>query len=223
MSLWVKICANTSLADAQLAADAGADAVGFVFAPSPRRVTPESVAAITPRLPASIGKIGVFVGADFATIAGTIELAGLTGVQLQSGGQNSPGDLAPRLRDKFGPGLSILRVIHFGDDAARQLQAAKADPCINAVLVDSRTASAVGGTGVAFDWQAARATIFVADGQLQLIAAGGLTPGNVSQAISTLRPWGVDVATGVESSPGRKDPQKVREFVTNARTVASRE
>lgn len=217
MSIWVKICANTSLADAQLAVDAGADAVGFVFAPSPRRVTPEQIAAITPHLPVQLEKIGVFVDADFATIAGTVELAGLTGVQLHS---NVPGDLPEKLRDRFGPGLRLLRVIHFGEDATRQLQMARADTRIDAVLVDSRTANAVGGTGIAFDWQAARETIFSGDSQLKLIAAGGLTPANVAEAIAKLRPWGVDVASGVESSPGKKDAGKVREFLVNARATA---
>lgn len=214
MSLWVKICGNTSLADAQFAADAGADAVGFVFAPSPRRVTMEQAAVITPRLPAAIEKIGVFVDADFATIAAAVELAGLTGVQLHSGGSV---DIAEQLRARFGPGLRILRVIHFGENAAPQLEVARTDVHINGVLIDSRTAMAVGGTGVSFDWQRARATLFSGKSQLKLIAAGGLTPANVAEAIATLNPWGVDVVSGVESSPGRKDPEKVRAFVANAR------
>jgi len=219
MSFWIKICGNTSLADAQLAVDAGADAVGFVFAPSPRCVTPEQVAAITQHLPTSIEKIGVFVDADFDTIAGAVEQAGLTGVQLHSGGEES---LSARLRDRFGSGLRILRVIHFGEDVGRQLQAAKADVCIDAVLVDSRTATAVGGTGIRFDWKAARASIFSGESPLKLIAAGGLTPANVAEAIATLSPWGVDVVTGVESSPGRKDAQKVREFIANARAESQK-
>jgi len=217
MSLWVKICANTSIADAQLAADAGADAVGFVLAPSPRRVTAEQVAAITPHLPAAMEKIGVFVDADLATIAETVALAGLTGVQLHSSGQV---DLAAQLRERFGPSLRILQVVHFGEEASSQLQAASANPSVDAVLVDSRTANAVGGTGISFDWQAARATIFDGESALNLIAAGGLTPANVAEAILTLRPWGVDVASGVESSPGRKDAQKVRKFVANARAAS---
>jgi phosphoribosylanthranilate isomerase len=216
MSIWIKICGNTSLADAQLAADAGADAVGFVFAPSPRRVTPEQVAVITPHLPTSLEKIGVFIDDDFATIAAAVELAGLTGVQVHSGG---PSVLTAELRERFGLELRILQVIHFGEDAARQLDAARTDVSINGVLVDSRTATAVGGTGIAFDWQAAKATIFSDKSALKLIAAGGLTPANVAEAISVLDPWGVDVVSGVELSPGRKDPKKVRQFITNARAV----
>jgi phosphoribosylanthranilate isomerase len=216
MSLWVKICGNTSLDDALLAVDAGADAVGFVFAPSSRRVTVEQVAAITAHLPGSVEKIGVFVEADFGAIEAAVELGGLTGVQLHSEGGS---DVSARLRERFGNGLRILRVIHFGDDAARQLRGAGADVNVDAVLVDSRTAKAVGGTGVAFDWQAAREAIFTGEGSLSLIAAGGLNAENIAEAIATLRPWGVDVASGVESSPGHKDAIKVRDFVSNARAA----
>lgn len=216
MSLWVKICANTSVADAQLAVAAGANAVGFVFAPSPRRVSAAKVGAITPRLPAEVEKIGVFVDADFDEIAQTVVTAGLTGVQLHAGGDS---DLAERLRTRFGPSLRILRVVHFSPGASEQFRAASANPHIDALLVDSRTATAVGGTGVAFDWEAARETIF-APGSLKLVAAGGLTPANVAQAVAILRPWGVDVASGVEAAPGRKDPGKVAAFVSNARAAA---
>jgi phosphoribosylanthranilate isomerase len=217
MSLWVKICANTSLADARLAAEAGADAVGFVFAPSPRRVTAEQVAAIVPHLPASIEKIGVFVDADFESIAATVEQCGLTGVQLHCEALES---IAGRLREQFGAGLRIVQVLHFSNDAARQLTAVAADPNIDVVLIDSRTATAVGGTGIAFDWQTARAEIFTGHAELRLIAAGGLSPENVAEAIATLEPWGVDVASGVEYSPGHKDPNKVCAFVSRARAAA---
>lgn len=216
MSLWIKICANTSLADAQLAAAAGADAVGFVFATSLRHVTPDQVAAITPHLPASLEKIGVFVGADFSTVATTIEAAHLTGVQLHFAQVEG---LGTRLRERFGPGLRIVQVIHFGAEAALRLTEATADPAIDAVLVDSRASHAVGGTGIAFEWQLARSSIFLGNGHLKLIAAGGLNPANIAQAIKTLGPWGVDVASGVESSPGRKDPNKVGAFVANARAA----
>lgn len=217
MSLWVKICGNTTLGDARLAADAGADALGFIFAPSPRRVTVEQVAAITPHLPESLEKIGVFVGSGFDEIAATVKRSGLTGVQLHSEVETG---LAARLRERFGTDLRIFQVIHFGENAPQELQAASSDPVVDGVLVDSRTATAVGGTGVAFDWQAARAKVFDGRGQLRLIAAGGLNPANVAEAIATLRPWGVDVVTGVESAPGRKDLEKVRAFIVKARAAA---
>lgn len=216
--LWIKICANTTLQDAQLAAEAGADAVGFVFAPSPRRVTAAQVAAITPHLPAELEKIGVFVDAAWDEICATVRDCGLTGVQLHS--EAEPGVTA-QLRESFGTKLRILRVVHFDPYAAHRAAAITADPNVDAILVDSRTATAVGGTGVAFDWAMARATLFQStEGRRRLVAAGGLTPANVAEAIATLRPWGVDVASGVEIAPGRKDPRKVRDFIANARAGA---
>jgi phosphoribosylanthranilate isomerase len=91
------------------------------------------------------------------------------------------------------------------------------DPNIDAILVDSRTATAAGGTGRTYDWAAARGTLFRETGGKPLVAAGGLNPENVAEAIAALRPWGVDVVTGVEAAPGRKDPAKVRAFIANAR------
>lgn len=217
-SMWIKICANTSLPDAQLAAEAGADAVGFVFALSPRRVTPDQVAAITPHLPARLEKIGVFVDAGFDEICSTVRASGLTGVQLHSQGEP---DLPAQLRAEFGSQLRILRVVHFGPGAGAQSKEIAADPHIDAILVDSRTATAVGGTGITFDWVSASTTLFQnATGHKPLIAAGGLTPENVREAIATLRPWGVDVVSGVEAASGRKDPAKVRAFISIARTAA---
>jgi phosphoribosylanthranilate isomerase len=212
--LWIKICANTTLRDAQLAAEAGADAVGFVFASSPRRVTAAQVAAITPHLPAELETIGVFVDATLEEICATVRACGLTGVQLHS--QAGP-DLTAQLRESFGMELRILRVVHFGPDAAQHAEAITADKNVDAILVDSRTATAVGGTGVAFDWASAREMLFEST-EARLVAAGGLTPDNVAEAIATLGPWGVDVASGVEMAPGRKDPRKVRDFIDNARS-----
>jgi phosphoribosylanthranilate isomerase len=216
MSLWVKICANTSLEDAQLAADAGADALGFVFAPSPRRVTPAQVAAIVPQLPPTIEKIGVFVDASFEEITATVETAALTGVQLHF---SAAPELPTQLRTRFGPSLRILRVVHFGAETTLSAASLDSDPNIDAILVDSRTATAVGGTGKTFDWADASKTLFQNAKAYKLIAAGGLTPDNVAEAISILCPWGVDVVSGVEAAPGRKDPAKVRAFIANARAA----
>jgi phosphoribosylanthranilate isomerase len=242
MSLWIKICANTSLADAQLAAEAGADAVGFVFAPSPRRVTTDRVAKIVPHLPATLEKIGVFVDVAFDEIAATVQAAGLTGVQLHF---EAPPALPAQLRERFGAKLRILGVVHFdasqtagrirsvkGHDFSRAAKAAESmgalapegcfsDPNVDAILVDSRTAGAVGGTGQSYDWAAARRSIFRAGVQTKLVGAGGLTPENIAEAIATLRPWGVDVVSGVEEAPGRKDPSKVRGFIANARAAGT--
>jgi len=234
VSLWIKICGNTSLEDALLAVEAGApadrsssvgweagaDAVGFVFAPSPRRVTVEQVAAIVPHLPATVEKIGVFVDASLDEIFATVQSCGLTGVQLHF---DAEPELPTKLHERLGPELRILRVVHFGVESAEEI-AAQIDlhvlnPHVDAILVDSLTVSAVGGSGVSFDWATARKTLFQNAQVRKFVAAGGLSPINVAEAIATLRPWGVDVASGVESAPGRKDPAKVREFVANARVM----
>ena len=220
MSVWIKICGNTSLADARLAVDAGADAVGFVFAPSPRQVTVSEAAAIVSRLPATVEKIGVFVDASLDEIYSTVRASGLTGVQLHF---EAAAEMPARLRTRLGPAVRILGVVHFEGGTAEQLSKMIAeralDPHVDGVLVDSRTDTAVGGTGLAFDWTEARKTVFGDDKNLKLIAAGGLTPANVAEAITSLHPWGVDVVSGVEAVPGRKDAFKVREFVAYARAA----
>jgi phosphoribosylanthranilate isomerase len=220
--MWVKICANTNLEDAQLVADAGADAVGFVFAESVCRVTPAQVRAITPHLPANVERYGVFVDSDLSEMVATIEECGLTGVQLHA--SNDP-DLPRKLRERFPSALGlarlgILKVIHYGGDLEAQLCEAQSDDTVDAVLVDSRTATLLGGTGRRFDWESARSSFAGVASRLHVIAAGGLNPENVGEAIATLQPWGVDVATGVEASPGKKDPAKVKAFVENARVAA---
>jgi phosphoribosylanthranilate isomerase len=221
MSLWIKICGNTLLEDAQLAVEAGADAVGFVFAPSPRRVTAAEAAAIVRHLPAIVEKIGVFVDAPVEEIYSIVRECGLTGVQLHF---DAKPELHAKLRKLLGPQLRILRVVHFDAEAAmllkKQLAEHALNPHIDAVMVDSRTAVAVGGTGAAFDWATARKTLFQGTKtQNRLIAAGGLSPENVAEAIATLRPWGVDVVSGVESAPGKKDPEKLRQFMARARAT----
>jgi phosphoribosylanthranilate isomerase len=219
MPIWIKICGNTSLADALLAVEAGADAVGFVFAPSPRRVTAAEAAAIVPQLPPAVEKIGVFVDASLEEICEIANTCGLTGVQLHF--EADPA-LPATLRKRLGPAVRILRVVHFRVDAAErtadEIARHTANPHVDAVLVDSRTAGAVGGTGVTFDWaQASKAFFQYTETRARLVAAGGLNPANVAEAIAALRPWGVDAVSGVEAAPGRKDPDKVREFVARAR------
>ena len=213
--MWVKVCANTSLEDAQMAVDAGADAVGFVFAESARRVTIQQVSGIAPRLPKAIEKIGVFVDAGLEELATAIESCGLTGVQLHTA--SDPG-ITTKLRERYAQDqLRILRVVHFQQGLEAELRAAEADAAIDGVLVDSRTATLLGGTGIRYDWKAAQAGF--AGSHLRLIAAGGLNPDNVAEAIEMLEPWGVDVASGVELRPGKKDAAKVRAFVENARSA----
>jgi phosphoribosylanthranilate isomerase len=221
--MWIKICANTSLTDAQLAVSAGANAVGFVFAESPRKVSRSQVREIVPLLPMEIEKYGVFVDPTFDEVAAAVVECGLTGVQLQT--TSDPG-LAMRLREHFGAmpaggRLSILRALHYTSDFDAQLEELRQDHAVDALLIDSRTAKAVGGTGVAFDWRAAESSFLRAAPHLRLILASGLRPENVADAIYTLQPWGVDVASGVEAAPGRKDPAKLKAFVSAVRKAAT--
>ncbi|WP_213804813.1 phosphoribosylanthranilate isomerase [Granulicella sp. dw_53] len=219
--MWIKICANTNLEDAKLAAELGADTLGFVFAASPRRVTAGQVAAIVAHLPVEVEKIGVFDTLDVEKISDTIREAGLTGVQLHGGFSTS---LIDALASGF-PGLRIIQTTHWNVDAstndpscAANLTALRSHPEIDAVLVDSRTAKASGGTGVVFDWEAARVALSGL-APMRLIVAGGLQHENVEEAIKVLQPWGVDVASGVESHPGRKDRERLAAFLANARKV----
>jgi len=219
--MWVKICANTNLEDAAMAAELGADAVGFIFAPSKRQVTVAQVAAITPHLPSGVERVGVFATDDVEEIARSVREAGLTAVQMH-GGFNL--ELAGRLAARTGPDISIIETIHWNvgdgpwsrDIIIQQLSDAVVSPVAYRVLMDSKIGGVSGGTGVSFDWSEAR-TILDTQPVLRIIVAGGLCPGNVSEAIRNLRPWGVDVASGVESSPGRKDAARVAAFIANAR------
>jgi len=224
--MWIKICANTSLEDAQLAAALGADAVGFVFAPSKRRVTAEQVARITPHLPAAVERIGVFDSLDAEEIAATVRAASLDGIQLHGAVDHA---LVRRLRNLLGGEVGIIQTMHWQVDAdgasaeavGRQLDEIAREGTVGRVLIDSKVGSATGGTGVSFDWEKARATLAAHAGGLRFIVAGGLRPENVAEAIARLEPWGVDVASGVEGVPGRKAPERLAAFIRNARQAGS--
>jgi phosphoribosylanthranilate isomerase len=221
--MWIKICGNTSLEDARFAAESGAHAVGFVFAPSPRQVEPNLVSKITQQLPAQLEKYGVFVDAGFDEIVSTVAECGLTGVQIH---RSSDESLLSRLRRHFAilpRRISILRVLHYKDHDPvfdQQLTELGRNDALDGVLVDSSTTRAVGGTGTTFNWLEARNSFLRAAPHLRVIAAGGLAPENVKQAIQILRPWGVDVVSGVESAPGKKDPARVQAFIRSAQEAA---
>ena len=220
--MWIKICGNTSLEDARFAAESGAHAVGFVFAPSPRQVEAKLVRQITEKLPPQVEKYGVFVDAGFDEILATVAAAGLTGVQIH---RSSDALLPLRLRQHFAQfpaRLGILRVLNYKDqEFAGQLADLSRDESLDGVLVDSSSQRAVGGTGTSFNWLEARSSFLQAAPHLRLIAAGGLAPENVKQAIEVLRPWGVDVVSGVESVPGKKDPARVLAFIRSAQQAAA--
>lgn len=220
--MWVKVCGTTTLEDAQLAIDSGANAIGFVFAPSPRRVTASQLAELPLESLGEARRIGVFVSQQAEEIAFDVRAAQLTGVQLHGELDFS---LIHPLRREFGDDLLVIQTLHWpaeGFTSAtegrfhRDLLAVLQHGGANAVLVDTRTATASGGTGTTYDWERARDILSDLAGKLRLIVAGGLNAGNVAEAIHTLRPWGVDVASGVEAAPGKKDPEKVRAFVLEA-------
>jgi phosphoribosylanthranilate isomerase len=221
--MFVKICAHTNLADAQLSVAAGVDALGFVFAKSWRQVTAAQVAAITHALPAAIKKIGVFHARTADEIIHDVHAAGLNGAQLHFAFDSA---VIAKLRKEFGPGFFIIQTLHWtvdGDPAAaeknfrEQLKTVAAANTVDAVLLDALTTTASGGTGQSFDWKRARAVLDADAGNLKIIVAGGLTPENVREAIAALHPWGVDVASGTEFMPGMKDAAKIRAFVAAAR------
>jgi phosphoribosylanthranilate isomerase len=234
--MWIKICGNTTLEDAQLAAQLGADAVGFVFAPSPRQVTAAQVAAITPHLPSSVERVGVFHSSDAEQIAAIAIEAGLTTVQLHGALDE---ELSRRLSNQFNGSVRIIQTLHWTvsqpspSDAispATELPAAQLASQIeriarlgftDRILIDSKVGAATGGTGVAFDWASARALFASVPTGVSLIVAGGLNTENVAHAIAHLKPWGVDVSSGIESSPGRKDPALLARFIQSARAAVA--
>lgn len=197
--MFVKICGMTNEEDALLAVAMGADAVGFVFAPSVRQVAPTLARDIARRLPPEILTIGVFRDEAPKRVLEITELAGLRGVQLHG---REPPEQARWLRQR-------TRFVMQGFPAADPAVAKAKDYGVDAVLLDNPTP----GSGRVFDWALASE---VPSG-VRLVIAGGLTPDNVGDAVSAVQPWGVDVATGVEREPGRKDPVKLRTFIAAAR------
>jgi phosphoribosylanthranilate isomerase len=214
---WVKICGTTNLRDARLAVDAGADAIGFVFAPSPRRVTPGQAGKIVRALPEAVEKVGVFVNQSEDKIVQAVRVAQLTALQLH--GDESL-DFARHLKAHL-PGTKIFRALPF-QRLANGASGPELDPDLfYGLLVDGAAMGKRGGTGVSFDWQHAQARLSGVRLQ-KIVVAGGLTAENVARPIGALHPWGVDVVSGVESAPGRKDEHKVRAFVQAVRACEGR-
>jgi phosphoribosylanthranilate isomerase len=212
--VWIKICGVTSPEDATFAAESGADAIGLNFYPKSRRyVTDEQAATLVAELPRAAATVGVFVDAHVEEIERAVGLFGLRAVQ----------DYAPaRERYNFHPAVHVpaFRVRDGSHlDAITQYLAGRArhHQPPGAVLIDSLVPGEMGGTGHAAPWE----LIAQSNLGLPVVLAGGLTPDNVAEAIRTVRPSGVDVASGVESAPGRKDPGKVLAFVQAAREAAA--
>ena len=217
---WIKICGTTDLEDANTAVEAGADALGFVFAPSPRRISPRDAARIIAALPASVEKIGVFVNQSAELVLDTVEKAGLTGVQLHG---EEDGRFARHLQEVAKSRLLLLKAISMsevGKAKGKTFAIAAAEDAagaFSALMLDSGSHARRGGTGLTFDWQDAAPVARLLARKFKLIVAGGLNPDNVAKALRIFQPWGVDVASGVEQSPGKKDGEKLRAFIAAVR------
>lgn len=201
--MFIKICGTTNASDALLAASLGADALGFVFAESKRQVNAETVAAIVQQLPAELLTIGVFRNETAQRISEIVQATGLQGVQLH--GTEGP-EVAGALRSVVS---FVVQVFTIDDPRLERLD----DYAIDAVLLDSPTP----GSGQTFDWS----KVTDLQEQRRVVLAGGLNSANVADAIERVRPWGVDVVSGVEASAGQKDPEALAAFITVARDALS--
>jgi phosphoribosylanthranilate isomerase len=233
---WVKICGITNLEDAQTAVEAGADALGFVFyEKSPRNVAPETVRTIIREIPGHVEKVGVFVGNNPENFLELVRGLGLTGSQLHFGPHvYSVNETSAHGVGCFPPGFKSYISLpaeclieseesanHFISSAAQAADAMRRhqaeDNFLNffgTIFLDSGSLQQPGGTGLAFDWQKAAPIVKRMKAVTRVVVAGGLNPTNVTEAIDILNPWGVDVSSGVEAKPGKKDPEKVRAFIT---------
>jgi len=205
MSTRVKICGITNLADAQAAVEAGADALGFIFyEKSPRRLTIPAAAKISKQLPPFLLRVGVFVNAPEELVTRAIGECGLGLLQFH-------GDEPPEFCTRFG--LMSMKAFRIRD--AGSLQEMPKYPT-EAWLLDAYSAENLGGTGKKLNWDlAVEAKKF----GKPVFLAGGLTPENVADAVRQVRPFGVDVSSGVEASPGKKDPAKVQAFIKAVRSA----
>lgn len=199
--MFVKVCGITGPEDALVAADAGADAVGLIFAESPRRVSVEAAAEVVAALPLGVRAIGVFRSATTSEVLRVVRAAGLGGAQLHDPG--SP-DAVAEIRQSV---PFVLVAVAGGSPDCASAERWRAD----AVLVDA----AVPGSGSAWEWARFRTP----SGPVRVVLAGGLGPDNVASGIAAVRPWGVDASSALEDSPGRKNHDAVRRFVVAAKSA----
>ena len=208
MTVKVKICGLTNLGDALAAAEFGADMLGFNFyLNSTRYLTPQEAASIATRVQPAVLKVGVFVSATAEEISGIAKAVGLDVIQLHGDEDDNFIRIVGHTTEK--PVIKAFRI-----DTETSI-----DPVLrsdaDAVLLDTATIGEFGGSGRAFDWNLVGEDLK----NRQVFLAGGLNPENVAEAISVVRPYAVDVASGVESAPGIKDPKKVRAFIENAKNA----
>ncbi len=201
----IKICGITNREDALCAVDAGADALGFVFYDkSPRCVRPEQVAQMIKNFPPFVTTVGLFVNAAAEVIHETMSIAGLNIVQLHGDEKAQDCSLSP---------YPVIKAVRVKDSDSL---AGIDQYSVSALLLDAWSDQAYGGTGEQFDWQLTKKLT----GDMPIVLAGGLTAENVAQAIQVVNPYAVDVSSGVEQCPGRKDHLKVRKFIQQVRAVS---
>jgi phosphoribosylanthranilate isomerase len=210
MRTWIKICGTTSLEDALSSIEAGADALGFIFAQSKRRVSTEQAQQIISQLPREVERIGVFLDAGVLEIGRVVNAVELTGIQMHGHG-DFPAEVYSYLPADRRDSLRKVKTVIVQEAFESMVDVYGAvEGVVDTWLFDSGA-----GSGRTFDWQSARAQL--GERQGQFVIAGGLTPENVGDAMRAFKPWGVDVVTGVEREPGRKDPEKLKAFVAAVR------
>ncbi len=209
----IKICGITRPQDAILALEAGADAIGLVFARSSRQVTLRQARQIVAAIPPFAFVVGVFVNARPATVLRIVEAVGLGAVQLH--GDESPDQLA-KLQ-----GIRLIKALRVRDGRFLDMLRRYRRTGVSAILLDAFSPKARGGSGQRFDWDLVHGAREggALDDAPPLILAGGLTPQNVTAGIHRVRPWGVDVSSGVEDEPGVKSAEKIARFVTAVRAA----
>ena len=218
--MWVKICGIRDVDTALVAAQAGADAIGLNFYPgSKRRVDVDEAARIVEALPADVTPIGLFVNADVTEIVRIARECGLHTLQLHG---DEPAELLAELA--YAGRFELIRAFRVGAAGLAPMEAElarlqQAGVTLAGCLVDADVQGHYGGTGQTAPWDLLSREWRAAEWP-PLILAGGLTPSNVAEAIRSCRPWGVDVAGGVESAPGRKEPSLIQEFLQNARDAS---
>ena len=224
--LWVKICGMTSPDDAVAASDAGADAVGMLFAPSKRRIGIEQGKQIVQALPKTMEKVGVFYDETASTIEYIAAEVGLTAIQLH--GDESPEFAKNLFRNnprRSRAQMRVFKTLHIRKGVEGLARDFLRDKCVDGLLLDSivhdpSTGEILrGGTGQTFDWKRTYDFLPGIERETRVIVAGGLSPVNVAEAIRVMQPWGVDVCSGVECEPGKKDTNKIRDFVAAARAA----
>ncbi len=199
----VKICGITRPQDLQVAVAAGADALGFVFAAgSPRVLTAEQAAELARQVPAFVSRVGLFLDQDFAAVSRVLDRVPLSLLQFHG---REPADFCRSFGRPYIKALGMASAPEF-DAAQREYRDAAA------LLLDSHRAGEAGGTGRTFDWAGIPAS------ERPLVLAGGLTPENVREAVRHVRPWAVDVSSGVEDAPGVKNAERIQKFIDEAKS-----